>query len=148
MEESLKYGEDAVVADLDAAEILQPGVGGLDFPALSVASQLAFVLEAAVADVLPVGNDQLRTLPFQSPAQWIGVIAPVGYDAPQVGTRASASRPGHAHLLEGALREPAFGNLRGPKLHSDRYALPSTTTMHFVPFPRRVFPTAEPPFSR
>jgi hypothetical protein len=24
---------------------------------------------------------------------------------------------------------------------------PSTTTMHFVPFPRRVFPTAWPPFS-
>jgi hypothetical protein len=146
MEESLKYGEDAVVADLDAAEILQPGVGGLDFPALSVASQLAFVLEAAVADVLPVGNDQLRTLPFQSPAQWIGVIAPVGYDAPQVGTRASASLPGHAHLLEGALREPAFGNLRGPKLHSDRYA-PAVDHHHALrTFPATGFPDCRAPF--
>jgi hypothetical protein len=40
VEESLKYVKAAVVADLDAAEILQPGVGALDFPALAVSAQL------------------------------------------------------------------------------------------------------------
>jgi hypothetical protein len=57
VEESLKYVKDAAVADLDAAEVLQPGVGALDFPALAVSAQLAFILETAVADVLSVGND-------------------------------------------------------------------------------------------
>ena len=51
MEESLKDGKDAVIAHLDAAEVLQPGVGALDFPALAVSAQLAFVLEAAVAEL-------------------------------------------------------------------------------------------------
>ena len=83
MERSLEYGEDAVVAHLDSAEILQPGVGALDFPTLAVAAQLAVVLKATVATVLSVGNDQLRTLSFQSPAQRIGVIAPIGNDAPE-----------------------------------------------------------------
>src|ERR1019366_9263881 len=83
MKGSLEYGEDAVVAHLEAAEILQPGVGALDFPALAVASQLTFVLKATLANVLSVGNDQLRTLSFQSPAQRIGVIAPIGNDAPE-----------------------------------------------------------------
>src|ERR1035441_6550633 len=110
MKGSLEYGEDAVVAHLEAAEILQPGVGALDFPALAVASQLTFVLKATLANVLSVGNDQLRTLSFQSPAQRIGVIAPVGNDAPQVGAWASASRPRHSYLPQRALREPAFGN--------------------------------------
>ena len=58
MEKALKHGKNAVIADLDAAEVLQPGVGALDFPALAVSAQFAFVLEAAVADVFPVGNNQ------------------------------------------------------------------------------------------
>jgi len=56
MEESLKHGEDAVVAHLDASEVLQPGVGALDFPALSVTAQLAFVLESAIVDILSIGG--------------------------------------------------------------------------------------------
>lgn len=54
MEEALKHGKDAVVSHLDTTKVLQPGVGTLDFPALAVAAQFAFVLEAAVADVFPV----------------------------------------------------------------------------------------------
>ena len=57
VEEALKHGEDAVVAHLDAAEVLQPGVGALDFPAFAVAAQFAFVFKAAVADGLSVRND-------------------------------------------------------------------------------------------
>jgi hypothetical protein len=146
MEKSLEYGEDTVVAHLDAAEVLQPRVGALDFPALAVASQFAFVLEATVANVLSVGNDQIRTLAFQSPAQRIGVIAPVGNDASQVGARSSASWPRHAHLLDCALREPTFGNLRGRKLHSDRYA-PAVDHHHALrTFPATCFADCRAPF--
>ncbi len=48
----MKHSEVAVATDLDAAKILQLGVGARDFPALAISAQLAFVLEAAVANVL------------------------------------------------------------------------------------------------
>lgn len=51
VEEALKDGEDAVVADLDAAEALQPSIGAFDFPAFTVAAQLAFIFKAAMAVV-------------------------------------------------------------------------------------------------
>ena len=146
MEESLKHGKDAVIAHLDAAEVLQPGVGALDFPALAVSAQLAFVLEAAVADVVSVGNNQLRTLPFQSRPQRIGVIAPIGNDAPEMRARASPPGPRHPHLADRALREPALGNLRGRKLRSDRYA-PAVDHHHALrTFPATRFADCRAPF--
>ena len=47
VEEALKHGEDAVVALLESTEVLQPGVGTLDFPAFAVSAELAFVLKAS-----------------------------------------------------------------------------------------------------
>jgi hypothetical protein len=41
MKEALKHGKNAVIAHLDAAEVLQPGVGAFDFPAFAIAPQLA-----------------------------------------------------------------------------------------------------------
>ena len=146
MEKALKHGEDAVVTHLDASEVLQPGVGAFDFPALAIASQLAFVLKATVANVVSVGNDQLRTLPFQSPAQGIGVIAPVGNDASEVGARSSASRPRHSYLPERALREPALGQLRGRKLRSDRYAVAVDHHHALRTFPATCFADCGAPF--
>jgi len=62
----LKDGNQAVVADLDASEILQPGVGAFDFPAFAVSAQLAFVFEAAMTVVAAVGSDQLCAAPFSA----------------------------------------------------------------------------------
>ncbi|MGB0122698.1 MAG: hypothetical protein WBP63_04640, partial [Silvibacterium sp.] len=73
----MKDSEDAVVAHLDASEVLQPGVGALDFPALAVATKFAFVLESAVANVLSVGDNQLRPRLFESSSQGIGVVASI-----------------------------------------------------------------------
>jgi len=123
VEEALKHCEDAVVSDLDAAEVLQPCVGALDFPALSVTTQLAFVFESAIADVLSVGDNQLRPTLFEPRSESIGVIASICNDSAQMGAGASTSLARNLHLLERALRKPAFGNLRGRKLHSDRNAL-------------------------
>lgn len=122
MEEALKHGEDAVVPHLDTAEVLQPGVGTLDFPALAITTQLAFVLETAVADVLSVRDNQLRPTLFEPCSQGIGVIASICNNSAQMGARASTSNAWHPCLLERGLRESAFGNLRGRKLHSDRNA--------------------------
>ena len=146
MEEALKHGEDAVVADLDAAEVLQPGVGALDFPALAVATQLAFVLESAVADVLSIGDNQLRPALFESSSQGIGVVASICNNSAQMGARTSTPNAGNFHLLERALREPAFGNLRGRKLHSDRNA-PAVDHHHALrTFPATCFADCRAPF--
>ena len=52
VEGALKDGNQAVVADLDASEILEPGVGAFDFPAFAVSAQLAFVFEAAIVPIM------------------------------------------------------------------------------------------------
>jgi hypothetical protein len=146
VEKALKHCEDAVVADLDATEVLQPGVGALDFPALAVATQLAFVLESAIADVLSVGDDQLRPTLFEPRSQSIGVIASIGNDSAQMGAGASTSNAWNLHLLERSLREPAFGNLRGRKLDSDRNALAVDHHHALRTFPATCFADCRAPF--
>ncbi len=91
MEKSLKHCEDAVVSDLDAAEVLQPGIGALDFSTLSVTTQLSFVLESAVAYVLSIENNQLRPTLFEPHSQSVGVIASIGNDSAQMGAGASTN---------------------------------------------------------
>jgi hypothetical protein len=56
VEESLKHRKDAVVAHLNATEVLQPGVDTFDFPALAITAKLAFVLEPAITDFFSVGT--------------------------------------------------------------------------------------------
>ena len=122
MKEALKDGEDTVIADLDAAEVLQPGVGAFDFPAFAVAAQFAFVFKAAMLVVAAVGSDQFCAASLQPLPQRIGVIAAIRNYTRQAGTGASTATARHSHLLERAFREPVFGYLRGRKLRSDRYA--------------------------
>ena len=146
MEEALKHCEDAVVSDLDAAEVLQPGVGAFDFPAFSVTAQLAFVLKSAIADVLSVGDNQLRPTLFEPRSQSIGVIASISNDSTQMGAGASTTNARDLHLLERALRKPAFCNLRGRKLHSDRNALAVDHHHALLTFPATCFADCRAPF--
>jgi hypothetical protein len=66
VEEALKDGEDAIIADLNSAEVLQPCVGAFDFPSPAVAAQLAFVFKASMTIVAAVRSDQFCTAPLQS----------------------------------------------------------------------------------
>ncbi len=123
MEESLEYCENAVVTYLNAPEVLQPSVGALDFPALAVASQFAFVLKATTADVLPIGDNQFGPAPAKAPAQGIGIVAAIGNHPLEMRTRPSAALARDLHLGERAFGETTLGQLRGRKLCSDRYAV-------------------------
>ena len=109
MKKALKHRKNAVISDLDAAEILQPGVGALDFPTLPVASQLAFILEAPVADVLSVGDDQLRSTPIKSRAQGVGIVAAVGNNPFEMGARPSSSSTRNLHRRSVLSAKPALG---------------------------------------
>src|SRR6266700_1650112 len=92
LDEALKDGEYAVVSDLDAAKVLQPGIGALDFPPSPVASQLAFVFEAAVANVAAIRSNQFRPALHHPLAERIGVISPIGNHAAQPGGRPRPAR--------------------------------------------------------
>src|SRR5215469_17342965 len=87
MEKALKHGKDAVVANLDAAEVLEPGIGSLYFPAFAVAAQLAFVLKLAVATEFPVGDDQFCLALVEAHPQGVGIVAAIGNDALQMRAR-------------------------------------------------------------
>ena len=146
MEEALKDGEYAVVSYLDAAKVLQPGIGALDFPASLIASQLAFVLEAAVANVTAIRSNQFRPVRHHPLAKRIGVIAPISNHTMQPGARTSAARAWHSHCIERAFRKPVFGNLRGRELRSDRYAAAVDHHHALRTFPTTGFADCSAPF--
>ena len=147
MEKSVKDGQDAVVAYLNAAEVLQPRHWFVRFSrACGIGAAFVCPRNVAISDVLAVGSDELRARAFQSHSQRIGVIAAIGNDAPEMGTRSSTSRPRYPHLLERALREPALGNLRRRKLRSDRYAAAVDHHHALRTFPATCFADPGAPF--
>src|ERR1051326_5464793 len=75
------YSQNAIITHGQASEEPQPRVGALDFPASLVAPQFASIRIRLLLFVLPIGNNQLNTPPFQSASQRIAVISLVGYDA-------------------------------------------------------------------
>ena len=146
VEEALKHGKDAVVAHLDAAEVLQPGVGALDFPAFAIAAQLALVFKTAVADVFAIGDNQLASTLFEPLPQGIGIVAAIGNHPSQAGARTPAPFARNPHRIERALRQPALGQLRGRKLRSDRYALAVDHHHALRTFPTTRFADRRAPF--
>lgn len=146
MEKALKHGKNAVETDLDAAKVLQPCVGAFDFPAPAVSAQFAFVLEAAVADVFPVGNNQF-CVPFVEPhSQGVGIVAAIGYDSIEMRARTSATLTRDFHLGNRAFGEPTLGQLRGRKLRSDRYAVAVDHHHALRTFPATCFADCGAPF--
>ena len=146
MEEAVKDSEDAIVADLDASEVLQPCVGAFDFPAFAVSAELSFVFKTAMAVVAAVRSDQFCASSFQPQAQRVGVVTAIGNHASQAGPWASTATARYLHLLERAFRKPVFGDLRGRKLRSDRYA-PAVDHHHALrTFPATCLADGEAPF--
>ncbi len=146
MKKALKHRKNAVISDLDATEILQPGVGAFDFPTFPVASQLAFILKAPVADVLAVGDDQLRSTLMKSFAQGVGIVSAVGNNPFEMGARPSSSSTRNLHRRERAFGQAALGQLRGRKLRSDRYAVAVDHHHALRTFPTTGFADCRAPF--
>ena len=146
MKEALKHGKNAVITYLDAAQVLQPGIGAFDFPAFAIAPQLAFVLKTAVTDVFPVGNNQLCSPLMEAHTQGIRVIAPIGDDSLQMRTRPSPAFARNLHRCDRAFGQPALGQLRGRKLRSDRYAVAVDHHHALRTFPATGFADCRAPF--
>ena len=120
VDEPLEHCEDAVVSDQHAAEVLEPGVGALEFPTSSVTTQLRFVFKSAVAGVFSLGDNQLGPTMLESRSESSGVVSLIGNDSAQVGAVASRTNAVDIHSQERDLHESAFGNLHRRKLHSGR----------------------------
>ena len=129
-----------------SSELAEPSVGSFDDPAAFVAAQLAAIFIAPVPAVASVRHDQLDAAFLQPLAQWVRVVGAVS-DHPfrlclgrplALGTRTSAS------VASASVASP--GEALSSRTPSGR-PWPSTSTIHFVPLPRLVFPTAEPLFS-
>ncbi len=123
MKKALVDSQNAVLAHQQAAEVLQPGEGALDFPPSAVAAQLAPVLESAVDTVAAIRHDQVGASLPQAAAQRIAVVAAVGDDARQARARSSPPPPRHPHPRQRALRQLLLRGIGGRELNSQRNAL-------------------------
>ena len=134
------------MANEESAELTEPGVGAFDDPAALISSEFSSVLVSPVLAVFAIRDDQVSTAFFESFAQRIGVVGAVGDYAFGLcrgrplgrGTLTSAS------VASASVTSP--GEALSSRTPSGRPS-PSTSTIHFVPLPRLVLPTAEPPFS-
>src|SRR5881628_1470698 len=149
MKECAVNRERAVVANHQVTEVAEPGEGTLDFPAPSVTSQRSSVLGHGFASIPTMRRDQLDPARRQPRSQRVTVVTTISNQAqrllprpPRVGSAAYADR------RERCFREPRFVRGCRTKVLLKGRPWPSTTTIHFVPLPRLVFPTPAPLFWR
>ena len=146
VKEALVHAQDAVIAYLDTAEVLQPSIGALDFPAPPIAAELAFVFKAALFSAAQVGSDQLRALIPQPLAQLIRIVTAIRNHTAQPLARAATSSTRYSYPRQRAFREPELGDLRGRKLRSDRYTLAVDHHHALRTFPATGFSDGAAPF--
>ena len=101
------HSQFAVITNHQAAEKTQPRDGSFDFPAASIATQLATVRIRSVLLVPPIRHNQLHSEPSQSSPQGIAVISLVG-DDPRRTLARSASRAWNLYLLERGFGQRRF----------------------------------------
>lgn len=107
MEKALVNGQQAVITHGQSAEIAEPRIRALDFPATFIASQLTTVMKGTPPCVSAVGSNQLDATPFQPSPQRIAVVTLVGDNANRL--RSGPTPPTrHLHLRDGGFGEPNF----------------------------------------
>src|ERR1700693_4812833 len=67
-----------LMADQQAAELTEPGVGSLYNPSALITPQFAPIFVAPSLVVLAVGRNQFNPSLLQALTQWVGVVAAVG----------------------------------------------------------------------
>ena len=113
-----------LVTNQQSAELPKPRIGSLHDPSALVAAKFSAIFIAPQLVVLPVWRDQFDTSLLESLAQWIGVVAAVGYDALRLLPR-TASRPGNADFGNCGLRKTNFtrGGTFQPNSHRKTFTV-------------------------
>jgi hypothetical protein len=125
-----------------SAKLSQPRIGLLHDPATLVAAQLTAILIPSSLTILPVQCNQLDVPLLQSLAQRIRIVSGIRYDSFRF-LPGTALRSRHADLGERGFRKRNFMRRGTFQPNSQRNTFTSTNTIHFVPLPRLVLPTAE-----
>ena len=131
----------------ESAEPVEPCVGVFDDPSPPVASEPSTVFLMPALALLAVGHDEVDASPLQPLAQRVGVVGAICDHAPRLLSRSTFRAGGtltSASMASISVASP--GEALSGRTPNGRQS-PSTSTIHFVPLPRLVLPTAEPPFS-
>lgn len=96
-----------LIANDQAAEVSQPGEGALDFPAMSVATEFASVLQLVTTGAA-VGTNQFNALSVQGRPQFVAVVTLIGDQSMRFAFRPTRSTPWHRDGLQGALYQLHF----------------------------------------
>ncbi len=107
MEKALIDAQQAVVTHHQSPIVAEPGIRAFDFPATSVAPELATVIKGFLVFVPAVGSDQLDPALFHASPQRITVIAFIGNDALRFGAWPTAAAR-HSHPRERGFGESDF----------------------------------------
>ena len=129
-----------------SSEVLQPGKSTLNLPSTPVTPQFATILIFLGLIVFTVGTDQFNAA-FQQPfAKRITVVPLIRYDADRILPRPTTNFLGTA--IFSIVGSSSFISLGQAESRSAPIGTrwPSTTIIHFVPFPLLVFPTHGPLF--
>src|SRR5581483_6464737 len=146
VEESVVGGDQMLMTNQQSAELAEPGVGSLHDPSPPVATKFTSVFVSPFLVVAPVRCDQFNAALAQSLAQRIGIVSAVGNHA----FRPWRGRPFGRGTRTFASVSSASVTSAGEALSSRTPSgtpSPSASTIHFVPLPRLVLPTASPLFS-
>jgi len=113
-----------LVTNQQSAELPEPCIGSLHDPSALVAAKLSAIFIAPQFVILPVRRDQFDTPLLESLAQWIGVVAAVGYDALRLLPRTTA-RTGDADFGDCGLRKINFtrGGTFQPNSHRKTFTV-------------------------
>ncbi len=96
-----------LVTNQQSSKLPEPSISSFHDPSALVAAQLSAIFIAPQFVVLPIRRNQFDTSVLESLAQWVGVVAAVGYDALRLLPR-TAARPGDADFGDCGLRKVNF----------------------------------------
>src|SRR5436309_5038002 len=140
------HGENAVVPHVHATEVLYPGDRALDFPAFAVAPQLAFVFVLPQDAIAAVGGNQVDAATTESQPHRVAVVAPIRDHATWLAARTPATARGTRIVAQAGSATRCSDGLAEVPYTPSGVPCRSTIRTSFIPFPRRVWPTASPLF--
>ena len=149
MEKGIVYHNITIPSDDQATIIAQPSECPFDLPPFSVTTRRSSVLGGCFASTSAMRTDQFNSPCGQPGPQRITVIATVSNQPYGFASGTTRTRAGHSNRTQRFLDESDFRWGRRVQVVSQsppEAGWLSTTTIHFVPLPRLVFPTPSPLF--
>jgi hypothetical protein len=80
VEEGIVNGEQTLVTYPQAVQLSEPDIGSFYNPSALVEAELASIFIVPTLIVLPLQCDLFNASPLEPFAEWVGVVAAVGYD--------------------------------------------------------------------